>query len=143
MKVLSIWQPWASLIVHGHKSIETRGWPAPRSIIGTTIGIASTKAIKSEQSRHVREPDFARHYAITRLPDLDELPLGSLLGTVVVEACDSIDDGAIDSLSHQERAFGWYSASRYAWRLADPRPLAPPVAVNGKQGVWELSERRD
>lgn len=26
MKVITIWQPWASLIVLGHKKIETRGW---------------------------------------------------------------------------------------------------------------------
>ena len=142
MKVLSIWQPWASLIAHGHKSIETRGWPAPRSIIGKTIGIASTKVINTEQRRLVREPDFARHYATTSLPDLDELPLGSLLGTVVMEACDPIDSKMIDGLTDQERAFGWYSEGRYAWRLADPRRLATPVAVIGKQGLrdWHNDE---
>jgi activating signal cointegrator 1 len=28
MKVLSLWQPWASLVAHGLKKIETRGWDA-------------------------------------------------------------------------------------------------------------------
>lgn len=27
MKAISLWQPWASLIAAGVKSIETRGWP--------------------------------------------------------------------------------------------------------------------
>lgn len=27
MKALSLWQPWASLLVSGHKRVETRGWP--------------------------------------------------------------------------------------------------------------------
>jgi activating signal cointegrator 1 len=26
MKCLSLWQPWASLLVHGTKRVETRGW---------------------------------------------------------------------------------------------------------------------
>jgi hypothetical protein len=27
---LSLKQPWAALLVHGHKSIEVRNWPTPR-----------------------------------------------------------------------------------------------------------------
>ena len=27
MKAVSLWQPWASLIVHGIKGVETRGYP--------------------------------------------------------------------------------------------------------------------
>lgn len=27
MKCLSLWQPWASLLVHGRKRVETRSWP--------------------------------------------------------------------------------------------------------------------
>jgi len=27
MKCLSLWQPWASLLVTGHKCVETRSWP--------------------------------------------------------------------------------------------------------------------
>lgn len=29
MKVISLWQPWASLWVHGLKRIETRSWAFP------------------------------------------------------------------------------------------------------------------
>lgn len=27
MKAIRLWQPWASLIALGHKTIETRSWP--------------------------------------------------------------------------------------------------------------------
>lgn len=137
MKVISIWQPWASLIVHGHKRIETRGWPAPRSIIGRTIGIASTKSVKAAQRRLIHEPEFARHYAATNMLTLEKLPLGCVLGTVFVEACDPIDEKLIDSLSDQERVFGWFEQGRFAWRLLNPRLLDMPAPVVGKQGLWE------
>ena len=137
MKVLSIWQPWASLIVHGHKIIETRGWPAPRSIIGQTIGIASTKNINKEQRRLVCEPEFLRQYSTTNLPALDDLPLGYLLGTVIVEACDPITSKMIEGLTDQERVFGWYSEGRFAWHLQEQKAFSTPLPVIGKQGLWD------
>ena len=32
MKALTLHQPWASLIAHGVKTIETRSWAPPRSL---------------------------------------------------------------------------------------------------------------
>jgi hypothetical protein len=39
MKALTIWQPWASLIMAGAKPVEWRGWPCPRWIVGQRIAI--------------------------------------------------------------------------------------------------------
>jgi hypothetical protein len=36
---LTLWQPWASLIAEGVKTIETRSWPAPAELIGQHIAI--------------------------------------------------------------------------------------------------------
>ena len=36
---LTVWQPWASLIVAGVKPYEFRGWPAPRAYRGAEIAI--------------------------------------------------------------------------------------------------------
>jgi hypothetical protein len=32
MKVLSVWQPYASLTIHGFKKVETRSYPAPTAL---------------------------------------------------------------------------------------------------------------
>ncbi len=61
MKALSIWQPWASLIMSGHKKIETRSWPAPYSVRGQRIAIASTKTVRGEQRRAAVEDTFRLH----------------------------------------------------------------------------------
>jgi hypothetical protein len=49
VKALTIWQPWASLIMAGAKPFEFRGWKPPRSIVGQRIVIhAGAKAIDRE-----------------------------------------------------------------------------------------------
>ena len=136
MKALSIWQPWAQLIVTGRKKIETRGWLAPPSIIGQRIAITSTKAIRREQREAANDPEFARHYAASGLPALDNLPLGAVLGTVTILGCLAIDLELMDQLSEQELAFGWYEPGRYAWLLAEPLLLADPIPAKGRQGLW-------
>lgn len=45
MQALTIWQPWASLIVHGFKRIENRTWAPPADLVGTTIAIHAGKKV--------------------------------------------------------------------------------------------------
>lgn len=137
MKVYSVWQPWASLSIHGFKIFETKGYPAPRSIIGQRVGIASTKNITADQRSAAADADFERWYEQTGLAPLDELPRGMLLGTVLIHASVPITDEFLDDITDEERAFGWYGPGRHAWRLRDPIPLAHPIPVSGKQGIWE------
>ena len=80
MKVISIWQPFASLIVSGSKVFETRTWPAPKSVIGQTIGIASTKTIRPEQRAYFKDEEWVAFYERTGLPmDFESMPCGYLL----------------------------------------------------------------
>lgn len=139
MKALSIWQPWASLIISGQKKIETRSWPAPHSIRGQRIAIASTRTMRAEQRQAAAEDAFRLHYAATGLPDLEDLPMGCVLGAVKVEGCRVIDPEFMQELNEQEDAFGWYEPGRFAWFLTDPEPLGLPVAVRGAQGLWNWS----
>src|SRR3546814_20644641 len=76
MKALTIWQPWASLIIAGAKPYEFRGWRAPRSLIGQRIIIhASAKKIDVKEAWELykvlehrdRDADFVRWAAETCL----------------------------------------------------------------------------
>ncbi len=50
MKALTIWQPWATLIMAGAKPFEFRGWPAPSWIIDEDVVIhAGSRAIRSKE----------------------------------------------------------------------------------------------
>jgi hypothetical protein len=137
MKVISIWQPWASLIVHGFKFFETRTWPAPRTAIGQRIGIAATKNITPDQRSAFADPLMQRYYDMTGLPEFEELPRGYLLGTVVLDSVELITEEFLDDITEEERSFGWFHIDGYAWRLRHPQRLEHPIPIQGKQGLYE------
>lgn len=141
MKVNSIWQPYATLAARGFKTIETKIWPVPSTILGKRIGIASTKTIKPEQRATLQDPEFLEYYSRLGLPlDIEELPHGYLLGTVIIDSCELVTEELLEEISEEEQMYGWYQVperSVYAWRLRDPQPLAHPIPIRGAQGIYE------
>jgi hypothetical protein len=136
MHALSIWNPWATLIVYRHKAIETRGYPAPRFLVGQRIAIASTKSIRPPQRLALTEAVFAEHYQAIRFPALEALSNGFVLGTARLAAIEPITDELIAGLSTKERAFGWYELGRWAWHLDKVRRFKTPYPARGGQGFW-------
>lgn len=143
MKVISVWTPWSSLIISGHKKVETRSWPAPRSLIGTRIAIAATKTLKPEQRAAYIEPSFQQFYGLTSLPDLDSLPRGAIIGTIILTSCEEMTDQMIQTTDPAEKAFGDWRPGRFAWRMTEPQPFDLPVAVRGAQGIWVWTRDRE
>lgn len=136
MRCISVWQPYATLLVKGIKRIETRPNPAPSTVLGERIGIASTKIITPAQRAAMIDPEFARHYAETGLPELDFLHHGYLLGTVVVKSSTVITQDDIDDITEEELSYGWFEHGRYAWRTTDNVEFNEPIPVRGSQGIW-------
>jgi hypothetical protein len=137
MKVISVWQPWASLIVHGMKFFETRNWAPPPSIIGQPLGIAATKNIIPAQRLAYEEPEFQRFYEMSGLPPLEDLPRGVLLGTTLLHSVERVDEDFLEEITLEERAFGWFEIGGYAWRLRYPRRLPDPIPIRGAQGIYD------
>lgn len=137
MKVISIWQPFASLIVEGCKVFETRGWSAPASVIGTRIGIASTKNILPDQRKHCEDELFQKFYATTGMAPWQDLPRGMLLGTVEIDSVELMTEELMDEVSLEEQSYGWWSPGNFAWRLTKPVKLDEPIPIRGMQGLFE------
>lgn len=138
MKVISIWQPWAHLIVHGHKRFETRTWAPPKSVIGQRIGIAATKNILPKQLAAFNDPEFQFFWNLLEEAwKFDELPRGYLLGTVMLDSYEEIVEEFLDDITREERAYGWYKLGGFAWRLTKPELLPHPIPIRGAQGLFE------
>jgi len=137
MKVISIWQPWATLIVQGFKLFETRTWAPPRSVIGQRIGIAATKNILPQQIAAFNEPEFQFFYKTLDLPTMQELPRGYLLGTVELHSYEVITEEFLDDITREERSYGWFKPGGFAWRLRNPELLEHPIPIKGAQGLYE------
>ena len=129
MKVLSLWQPWASLIADGRKRIETRSWAAPRWIIDRDILIHATKRIETDAAE-----DF------DYLPAA--MPRGALICVVHVDACVRFDQESLQDLhdhySVKEFEYGDFEIGRFGWILSKPRKIIP-VEIHGYQGIFSFN----
>lgn len=133
LRCVSLWQPWASFIAIGAKTVETRSWPAPQSIIGTRVGIHAAKTLKGIDLAR-SNPDLWERYVELYRRSLDEpglLPFGAIVATAVIEACVPVERLIPD-------LFGDYSPGRYGWVLSGIEKLAAPVPAKGRQGIFTV-----
>jgi hypothetical protein len=100
MKIISIRQPWASLIASGLKDVENRTWPTRYR--GPVLIHASQRA------DDLTSDDIERRFGV-RLPV--ELPLGGVVG--ISEIVDCV----------RPHASKWYAPCHYAFVLAGSRSL--------------------
>lgn len=182
MKCVSLWQPRASLVEHGHKRIETRGWSTDYR---GPLAIHAAKTWNRELEEVCGTPFFFEALSEIaggpigvrdRMPRR-VIPFGAivatcrLVGVVPVEhllACEGTyqihDDLAHESrrrfdtegvrphhadfalktidfqITHKELAFGDYSTGRFAWLLADVKPLPTPIPFKGAQGLFNVPD---
>lgn len=135
MKALSLWQPWATLVVAGVKRWETRSWrfsgPLPQRIAIHASGHGPRDLAGSSSQEPFRT-------ALARLGlDGRSLPTGCVLGVVTVSACLPTPE-VRDLLSPEELAMGDFGPGRWAWRLDGAAGLASPVRCKGALSLWDL-----
>lgn len=134
MKVLSLLQPWAQLVVIGAKHFETRSWP-----LGETPRRIAVHASRGTADLHrlFTAPHFYDALEAAGFKHSGALPLGALVGTVLVTGCRPVEKVLPQDLTDAERAYGNYAAGRFAWYLKDPVAFAP-IPLVGHQGLREL-----
>lgn len=156
MKVLTLTQPYATLVAIRVKRLETRSWRTgyrgPLAIhaaqglkpVGGFLGFK--KLCWSEPFRTA----LKQGGAWPEDTDLPPLPLGAIVaicelrdvriigvelnGVPTIAADDMLTATPIQG---NELAFGNYAAGRYAWLLANVRALPEPIRVPGQLGLWE------
>ena len=92
MKLLTIKQPWASLICLGIKDVENRTWKQ-NSLIGERLLIMASKKEENMDSTNNRwREEYQRLVADGIVPPLNELPKGVIIGYVDVVSIDEVHD---------------------------------------------------
>lgn len=155
MKALTVWQPWATLIVIGAKPYEFRRWNyADRfpSLVDQRIAIhAGARPMRIEELQdiyaRIQEGESALDpmATITLLRNLSDkpkitlkhaLPLACVLGTAVLgrplRAFDLFKDHVADSSRLDQHMFAW--PVTYIARFDEPVPY------RGAQGFWDFPE---
>ena len=129
IKAITLHQPWASLIALGAKRFETRSWkPNWRGTLVIHAG--------KELSVDTRDRVFMGLLREAGIPDVYKLPLSAAVAVCELKSVYRTTD-IVDRITDRERAFGNYQPNRAAWFLENVRPLLPPIAVKGQQGLWD------
>ncbi len=134
MKVITLWQPWASLIVEGKKHIETRSW---KTDYRGLIGIHAAKIPYIPYGLNYNAILKAQHQEL--LDKYRDLPRGEIIGYARLTHCIQITEGFASVVKRDnpsEYAFGDYTPGRYAWLLEDIIKLPESILAKGKQRLW-------
>ncbi len=132
MKTISLLQPWASLVVMGVKTIETRSWQTAYR------GPLLIHASKGKKGRIL----CSRPLLSPHIPDFSALPFGAIIGSVTLEDIVpvetlSLSAPAIAASTLEEKAFGDDTKGRYAWIFSNPVPMEVPIPAGGTLGLWD------
>lgn len=139
MKAITIWQPWADLIILGYKGYETRSWATTYTDI-IAIHAGKYRKLPHEIYEHISEaigitPD---KYNGSWLHQLEQgIPaqrFGAIIGTAILGK--TLRTSQMKEMSHAEKMLGDFTPGRYAWPLKEAKALRDPVPAKGKQGLW-------
>ena len=156
MKALTVWQPWASLIVAGAKPYEFRGWRFPRSLLGQRIVIhaAARKldheevgdmfyllamrdrcdAIAEKAAELCLKPELA--IPVLNRALAGRLPFSAGVGTVVLgEPRGGLDIAAefgVPRANDSDRD----QHANWGWPMLEIEPWPEPMPMRGAQGFW-------
>lgn len=134
MKAMTLWQPWAILLVCGEKKYETRTWAT--SYRGPLAIHAAKIFPKEELELCYIEPFKSSLSNIGIANPLTELTRGAVIGIAELIDCIKITETFIQSLQGtKEYSFGDFEVGKYAWVLADVRQIKP-VPAAGRQRLW-------
>ncbi len=156
MKALTLWQPWASAIATGAKTIETRHWST--SYRGQLAIHAARRKFKYELIEIGCWGYWCAALGITMgsryLGDI--LPFGAIVAVCTLVDCkstESFTQGELDTHHYPpfvtaptsiytwtERMMGDFSLGRFGWVLRDIKPLPEPIPYRGQQGLFQIPD---
>lgn len=123
MKVLTIKQPWATLIMEGYKRFEFRSW---QTKYRGDLLIHAGKGVDRE--------------AVSRLKKYmpEELPKGKILGRVKLIDCIKCDENFKNKCLQENKDVYAKSSFKenYAWQLEIEEVYKEPIEAKGQLGLW-------
>lgn len=159
-KALTIWQPWASLIMIGAKPYEFRRWnftdkPYLAKLIGQRIVIHAGSRrprlgelddimLRIEEGESALDANLAiplvkQLRAALKARGVEAVlhmaPLGVALGTAVIGEPRNVVDLFRGQVADSDRL----DEHMYGWPLTDIQSFGEPIPASGAQGFWNWS----
>lgn len=128
MKVLSLTEPFATLICEKKKLIETRSWKT--NYRGELYIHASTTKVSTIDLEDKE---------LMSLVDNKNMNFGNIICKCNLVDCIYMTQEFVENMkinNHQEYICGEYSVGRYAWILDNIEPIKP-IKAKGKLNIWD------
>lgn len=158
MKAISLWQPWASLVVLGSKTIETRHWST--NYRGPLLIHAAKRLNRQEMWAYQQDQQFmSAFHKMGKDANLFQLPFGAIVGMVDLVDCrpsESFRESMREKIWAKydwhtedemnawwtEEHLGNFEPGRFGWVLENPVAYEGDriVPYKGSQGFFEVSE---
>ena len=134
MKAITLYDPWATLVVLGEKKFETRSW---------STSYRGLLAIHVSKKFTVEMHELWETWERGLCPALKERTLwppkfGCIIGTVEVVGMHRAEALRRRGLTIKELTFGNFDDGRWAWELQNPQRLTTPVPCRGSMGIWTV-----
>lgn len=130
MKVLSLTEPFATLILNGYKCVETRSWKT--SYRGELYIHASMTKI-SKNNLEDKE--------LMSLVENKKMNFGYIICKCNLVDCVYMTKEYVKQMkdkNYQEYICGGYEEGRYAWILENITPLKTPIKAKGQLNIWNF-----
>ncbi|MCI3923163.1 ASCH domain-containing protein [Paenibacillus sp. TRM 82003] len=138
MKVLSMIQPWATLLVHRVTQHETRSW---RTRYRGPFAIHASQTIDRKACREEIVQGLLHELGYSA----KTLPTGVIMASCRIVDCVKIIDnnGAFAviedgrTIAGIDSQIGGYVPGHYMWEIRDMTILPEPIPAKGKLGFWD------
>lgn len=124
MKVLTIKQPWASLIINEYKIYEFRSWETNyRGKILIHAGLTMEKDMLNKLNYNI------------------EYIKGAIIGEAEIIDCILVDDKLDKELRNMNNiVYDNNHVGNYAWKLDNIKKYDEPIYIKGKLGLWDYKK---
>lgn len=123
MKVLTIKQPWATLIAENIKQYEFRSW---KTNYRGKILIHAGAGIDKKEIQKFHNLNF-------------QFPSKRIIAIVEIEDCLKLDDKLNKEIISQNNiAYGKKYRNGYAWKIGNVKKINYEKEVKGKLGLWNI-----
>lgn len=126
IRVITLKQPWASLVAAGLKKYEFRNMNY--SYRGKIL-IHAGKGIDKDAMERVRKYNL-------------EYPQSKIIAEVEITDCVKVDNDFNKMINNlNSPVYGNKKRTGYAWKLDNIKKLNIDKTINGKQGIWYIDDR--
>lgn len=135
MKVLSLTEPYATLIKENIKKIETRSWKT--NYRGEIYIHASITSVSK---------DVKNNSKLMNLVNNINLNFGNIICKCNLVDCIYMDEDFVEKIKQDnpiDYICGEYKVGRYAWILEDIEPLKEVIPSRGELGIWNYYSEKE